>query len=219
MKGYAQTNKLRTLYTDHVLTDEMLTLWNVGIQRLCHVVPAGGCPIAERPRLVREFVHCIVKHLLHVDSSPTLSRFFTCRDCQDRMLTMHMMGLVPHALRLRKIQPRKENLKRLTSVQNCFGHSEASQTLRRISLTFQLTGGVEALLSEEPAEGKPPPAVRLCNKAAVNIVHDRLRRIMGSIAAGDDPELDIGGATGTLVATSMELILRLRRYTEYPFAL
>ena len=181
MKGYAQTNKLRTLYTGHVLTDEMLTLWNVGIQRLCHVVPAGGCPIVERPRLVREFVHCIVKHLLHVDSSPTLSRFFTCRDCQDRMLTMHMMGLVPHAFQVRKTKPRKENMKRLTSVHNFFGHKEASQTLRRNSITFQISGGVESLLSEEPAAGKLPPAVRLCrNKAAVNVVHDRLRRIMGS---------------------------------------
>lgn len=65
----------------------------------------------------------------------------------------------------------------------------------------------------------PPLVVRLCNNAAVQVVHDRMRNIARSLAAYDDPELDIGPATGTLVATSMELILRLARFKDYPFAL
>ena len=220
MKGVARTKKLRTLYTAHVVTDEMLSLWNNGLHRLSHVVRAGEDPIAERPRLVREFVQFIVKHLMHVDSAPTLSRFFTCRDCIDRMLAMHLVGMVKHALRIRKVKPRKENQKRLNNVLKFFKGDDAGQTLRRSCLNFQLTGGVEALLSEvAPKKDQPPLVVRLCNNAAVDVVQGRMRMIACSIAAGDDPDLDIGPATGILVATSMELILRMVRFKDYPFAL
>ena len=148
-----------------------------------------------------------------------MSRFFTCRDCLDRMLTMEMTGMVPHVVRVRKVKPRKESQKRMTSVQNFFKHAEAAQTLRRTAISFQLTAGVEALVSEVPKEGQPPPIVRLCKNAAVNIAEDRLRRIVGSMATSDDPDLDIGAATGVLLAVSMELIIRMRRFKEYPFAL
>ena len=119
--------------------------------------------------MVAKFVQWIVKHLLHVDSSPTLSRFFTFRDCTDRMLTMLLIGMPAHALKVRGVKPRKENQKRLGNVLLFFKHPEAPQALRRISLTFQLTGGVEAMVSEMqaircviPAAGKTPPLVRLC---------------------------------------------------------
>ena len=94
------------LYTEHVLPDEMLALWNNGCnRRLCLVLPANQDPDAERPRVVLMFVKWLAKHLLHVDSSPTLSRFFTFRDCADRMLTMVLLGVPSHAFRLRKVKP------------------------------------------------------------------------------------------------------------------
>ena len=113
----------------------MLSLWNNGLHRLSHAVPASEDPIAERPRLVREFVQCIATHLLHVDSSPTLSRFFTCRDCIDRMLVMHLIGMVRYVLRVRKVKPRKENQKRLSNVLTFFKHDGAGQTLAGAALT------------------------------------------------------------------------------------
>ena len=61
--------------------------------------------------------------------------------------------------------------------------------------------------------------MRLCKNAAVKIVQHRLRRIAGSMAAGDDLDLDIGAARGVLLAVSMELVIRMRRFQEYPFAL
>ena len=217
--GHDRTVQLRTLYLDHVLPDKMLPLWNNGIARLTHVVREDQDPEEQRPRLVREFVQFIPTHLLHVDNAPTLSRFFTCRDAIDRMLLMDLIGMVPKALVVQRVNPRKENQKRLTSVRNFYKHLEARQLMKRISLTFQLTGGVEALLSEVPKEGQTPPAVRLCCNAAVLLVHERLWRIVGSMAAGDDPELDIGATVGVLLAVSMELIIRMRRFQEYPFAL
>ena len=76
-------------------------------------------------------------------------------------------------------------------------------------------------LQKKDGDGRPLPplVVRLCNNAAVQVVHDRMRNIARSLAAYDDPELDIGAATGTLLATSMELLLRMGRLKDYPFAL
>ena len=66
---------------------------------------------------------------------------------------------------------------------------------------------------------EPTPIVRLCNDAAVDIINARLQRIMASMAAGDDPWIDVGATTGVILAVSMELIIRMRRFQEYPFKL
>jgi hypothetical protein len=188
-------------------------------------------PAEERPRLVREFVQFIVRHLLHVDSAPTLSRFFTYRDCQDRMFVMKLIGMVKHALRVRKTKPRKENQKRINSVLNFYGHAESYQTLATGCITFQLTGGIGAVVSEvpkdredtygdeAPGEYEPPPLVRLHHGAAEDISNARLQRIIASMAAGEDPWIDVGATTGVILAVSMELIIRMRRFHEYPFKL
>ena len=53
---------MQLLYTTHVLPDELLTLWNNGLRRMCHVLDAGQDPKTERPRVVALFVQFIVKH-------------------------------------------------------------------------------------------------------------------------------------------------------------
>ena len=129
-----------------------------------------------------------------------------------------MLGMVKEAFQVRKTTPRPQNEKRMNIVQNFFKHPDAGFTLRVTALGFQLTGGVEAMLSENPKEGEPPPIVRLCRNEGVMLVQARLRRIVSSMAVGDDPDLDIVAAMGVLLAVAMELIIRLRRYKEYPSA-
>ena len=198
----------------------MLALWNNGCnRRLCHVLPANQDPDTERPRVVLMFVKWLVNHLLHVDSSPTLSRFFTFRGCTDRMLTMVLLGVPSHAFKLQKAKPRKESQKRLKNVHSFFKHAEADQLLRRTSLPFQLTGGVEALVSSLYKAGEPPPMVRLCRNEATTLVQDRLRKMLGGIAASNDPSLDVAATVNTVLAVSMELVVRMRRFARYPAAL
>ena len=79
---------LQTLYTKHVITERMAALWNNGFGDMSTVVEDGLQPAIERGDLVRSFTECIVKTLLVVDSHPTLSRFFTFRECVDKMLAM-----------------------------------------------------------------------------------------------------------------------------------
>ena len=215
----AETARMQLLYTTHVLPDELLTLWNNGLRRMCHVLDAGQDPKTERPRVVALFVQWIVKHLLHVDSRPILTRFFTFRNCTDRMFTMGLIGAPSHVFQVRSIKPRKENQKRLRIVKAFFNHEEAPQTLRRTSLAFQLTGGVEAMVSEVPAPGKTPPVVRLCRNEATLLVQERLQRILECMAESYDPVLDCGAATGALVAVSMELVIRMQKFQDYPAAL
>ena len=93
----------------------MLALWNNGLGTMRHRLKLGEDPVEERPRVVNLFVQWVVKHLLHVDSHPTLSRFFTFRGCTDRMLTMLLIGMPRDVLKVRSIKPRKENQKRRSS--------------------------------------------------------------------------------------------------------
>ena len=66
---------LQRLYTEHVVPDAMLELWNNGLGNLRHRLAPGQDPVEERPRVVNEFVQWIVKHLLHANSHPTLNLF------------------------------------------------------------------------------------------------------------------------------------------------
>ena len=159
--------------------------------------------------------------MLLVDGSPTLTRFFSFRICTDAMLMMVLLGMPSHALKCRN--PMEENQKRLKIVLGFFGTYEASQLLRRVSIIFQMTGGVEALVSRLPAEdctvATPPPVVRICRGEADDIVKVRLQRLIGCIAASDDPDLDVMSATGVMLATAMELTVRLKKFRGYPAAL
>ena len=61
-------------------------------------------------------VQFIVKRLMLVDSSPTLSRFFTFRNCTDALLTMLLIGMPPQAFKLHRTKPKEQNQKRLVNV-------------------------------------------------------------------------------------------------------
>ena len=209
---------MKQLYTEHVLPDDLLELWNNGLGNLSHVIGADRDKDEEKPRMVAKFVRWLTEHLMKVDAKPVLSRFFTFRQCIEAMLAMSLLGFSQHAFQLRKVKPRAENKKRLDLVQKFFRHTEAVQLLKRSCLTFQLTGGLEAILSELPTEGRIPPVVRLCKGEATELVNVRIRMLFKSIAASDDPDLDVGEATGVLLAVSMELVVRMRRFSEYPIA-
>ena len=76
------------------------------------------------------------------------------------MLIMQLVDMPANALRVNGISPREENKKRLLKVHAFVEHAEARQPLRRLSLVFQLTGGVEALVSRLPRDNEPPPLIR-----------------------------------------------------------
>ena len=90
------------MYTQHVLPDELLQLWNCDLGVLEHCVSADGDPAALRPGLVERFALWLVTHLLTIDSHPTLSRIFTFRGCVDRMVTMCLLGFVEKVFVLKK---------------------------------------------------------------------------------------------------------------------
>ena len=162
----AAIQKLQTLYTEHVLPDELVALWNNGLHRLSHVVGAGEDPEAEKPRVVARMVQFIVKRLMIVDSSPTLSRIFTFRNCTDALLTMLLIGMPPQAFVLHRTKPQELNQKRLVKVMAFCNHPEAVPLCKRTALAFQMTGGCEALVSTNPVPKQGPPIVRLCEGGA-----------------------------------------------------
>ena len=209
---------LQRLYTEHVVPQDMLRLWNNGFGCMRHRLKPGEDPIEERPRVVNDFVQWIVKHLLHVDSHPTLSRFFTFRGCVDRMLTMSFIDMPKHAFKVRTMKPRQENQKRIRAVESFFKHAEAPQTLRRTCLAFQLTGGVEAMASANPATGDTPVVVRLVRGEATTLLEGRCQDMFAAMATCD-PLLDIAPAVSVLLSTAMDMRLRIKVFIDYPIAL
>ena len=209
---------LQRLYTKHVVPDRMLALWNNGLGDLRHRLEPGLDPDEERPRVVSDFVQWIVKHLLHVDSHPTLSRFFTFRGCVDRMLTMSFIDMPKNAFKVRSIKPRQENSKRLKAVDNFFKHAEAPQTLRRTCLAFQLTGGVEAITSTNPTTGDTPTVVRLLRGEATACLEHRCQDMLACMATCDS-SLDLAPAVSTVLGTALDMYVRMRAFVDYPIAL
>ena len=171
-----------------------------------------------RHRLTPGQVVNIVTHLLHVDSHPTLSRFFTFRGCIDRMLTMSLIDMPKRAFKVRTIKPRQENQKRLRAVLGFFEHPDAQQTLKRTCLAFQLTGGVEAIVSAQPSQDEIPTMVRLLRGEASSCIHARLQHIFGHMLVCD-PDLDVASTVTTLLTVAMDLELRVRACIAHPIAL
>ena len=216
--GIAEARAVQNLYTQHVIPDSMLRLWNNGFRAgPRHRVRPGEDPNEERPRVLHEFIQWIVTHHLRVDSSPTLTRFFTFRECVDNMFGMQLIGLPDH-FQLKAIKPRKENQKRLKFIKDFFKNKESTQIVRRCCLAFQLTGGMEATVSEIHRPDKIPPMVKLVKGEVAEEVQDRLRRLL-EIMAECDPELDLAPATSTLLAVAIDLERRLSAYVAYPYAM
>ena len=211
---------LQDLYTKHVVPDEMVELWNIGVGngKPTHKVPNDADPGALRPVLVKRFTDFTAKTCLRVDEHPTITRFFTFRECCDTALTMDLIGMPPKVIKLMKTKPREENQKRMKMVQKFFADPEGKQVLRRTALVFQLVGGLEALAATNPKQQEgTPPIVRFVKGEGQDILCDRLRRLFGVLA--NDPLLKIGPAIGTLLATGADLMLRFEKLKEFPFVL
>ena len=210
----AQAGSLQVLYTKHVIPDELLRLWNHSTDRLQTVLNEDADVEAEREHIENAWVAFVVTHLLQVDNKPTLTRFFTFRGCVDRMVTMDLLR-IPHTALAVKSSAREITQKRLKKVHSFFKKWSASQALRRASLILQLTGGVEGFVSAEPKEGAPPTVAAILQGQAHAIVNERLQRLLGVMH--HDPDLDLAAATGALLGTGMDLILRLNAYKKFPY--
>ena len=166
--------------------------------------------------VVHRWATFLVKHLLTPDDHPTLTRFMTFRGCIDRMLLMLFLDFPKQCLSLPDQTLRVLNVKRLRKVQKFFKDHAGLQALRRASLAFQLTGGVEGFMARK-SRGDVPAVVALVKGEVHQIVIQRLQRIIGALHL--DPHLDLAAALGVLLACASDLLLRLDTYRRFPFKL
>ena len=169
-----QAAALQALYTKRVVPDAVVD----------HVQAVlAGLTDSNRRQRADAWVRFLVD-LLRPDDHPSLSRFFTYRCLIDGMLTMAIVAMPPAAFVVTRTKPRKEGQKRLRKVHEFFGDSACDQALRRASLIFQLTGGVEARMSKNPKVGDEtvtPAVVAVVNEEVHRLVAKRLGRVLGEI--------------------------------------
>ena len=155
---------------------------------------------------------------MQVDEHPTLTRFWTFREAIGRMLAMSIFKFPQNAMRLKSVQPRLQNQKRLRIVLGFFANEASPQFLRRVCLTLQLTGAVTSLTAcKDKMDTETPMLVRLYRGEAHDLVQSVLSDILGGMVL--DPELEAGAATGAVLATAIDLDLRMRQYRDYPAGL
>jgi len=197
---------LRQLYTQRVVPNALVVH--------VHAVTAG-ITAGNRQPVADAFVLFVV-NLLKSDDKPTLNRFFTYRVCIDGMLTMKLIALPQAAFEVQGVRMRTKGQTRLKKVRAFFEDPNADQALRRSSLVLQLTGTVEAEMSKNLTGDEVPTAVRLVRRELHNLVELRLARMLGELH--QDPTLDHVAATGALLGTAADLVLRLDDYLRYPLA-
>ena len=130
-----QAAGLRQLYGKMVVPD-----------KLCNWLSNSWQPQALGQ--VDECACFLLSQLFHVDSHPTLTRFFTFRSCIDRLLSMVLLGINDTALSL-KTTARKDSQTRLRKVKKFLASADGGQALRRSNLVMQLTGPIEAFMSKK----------------------------------------------------------------------
>ena len=78
---------MQIVYTDRVIPKDLLRLWSNTADKLQTIVTKGQDMETARVEIEEEWTRFISTSLLHVDSHPTLSRFFS-RVAIDQMLTL-----------------------------------------------------------------------------------------------------------------------------------
>ena len=179
------------------------------------MVGDGVDPESERQRIMGEFTEMLINFLMVIDEHPTVTRFWTFREALGRMLAMIIIGFPKNALRLITLKPRPQNQKRLRLVLGFFEDPSCPQLLRRICLTLQVTGAVTSSTGyKDNATTATPILVRFFKSGAHNAAQTEFSHILGSMWF--DRELEAGLAVTALLATAMDLVLRLQQYREYP---
>ena len=199
---------MQVVYTKHVISDELVALCQSITQQPGEDIPAA------RKRREDGWISFVLKQLLHVDHHPTLTRFFTFRNCVDHMLTMAFLKL-PQVGLVAKSSAREVSQKRLKKVRSFFAKPSACQALCRASLVLQLTGGIEAFMSRRPKQGEPPTIVLIQKYKAHEILDERLQHLLENMHY--DTCLNLGAATTALFGTAADLIVRINGYMQYPY--
>ena len=65
----ATAHVFQHIYTSHVISDEVMSLWNCSFSEMVHEVGAAVDPSLERPALIAHFTRFIVQELLMVNAS------------------------------------------------------------------------------------------------------------------------------------------------------
>jgi len=208
---------LQALYGDGVFPPGLLDALNGGVGDWVHCLAPESAVDAPEDRLVAvraSLFEILRRRLLVVDEKPTLSRMWTFQAHLDCLLLLHFLGCAHDLVKVRG-SVRERTLKRVSKVLAFLTKGDTPQYLRRTSLALQLPAhalNISGQLSDE----EEPLLVRLAKGVVGAAVCKDLHRLLHRLHL--DPDLDQGAAVAVLLAEAMDLCLRFRQYSAWPFA-
>ena len=209
---------MQSLYGEGVFPPGLLDALNGGVGDWVHCLSPGPAADAPADRLLgvqtslREILR---RRILVVDEQPTLSRMWTFQNHVACFLLLHFLGCIGALVKFRGVQPRPRSRKRVDKVLAFFRGVDSGQYLRRTSLALQLAGHALSICGQL-REDTEPLLVRLAKGVVGTAVCQDLHRLLHRLHL--DPDLDKGAAVAVLLAETMDLCLRFRMYSTWPFA-
>ena len=156
----------------------------------------------------------LLRRLLCVDEHPTVTRMFTFKPHVECLLLMDFLGIFDDVVKLRCVQPREQNCKRISKVLAFMHAADTGQFLRRTTLAVCLTDHVQRICAQTNSCTEPL-LVRLAKGTVSRVVSNDFFKV-GSILHLD-PQLDFSSALVLLLSAAVDLSLRLRQYQKWPF--
>lgn len=208
---------MRLLYGAGVFPDKLLSLLNCGLGEWSHALsPADGYTPEEQLQNCRdELLQLLRRRLLVADEQPTLTRMFTFVGHVEAFLLLDFLGCWAELLQSRGKSQRERSRKRVVKVLAFARAPGVSQYLRRTVLALRLTGHAMGLCAQLGSD-QEPLLVRLAKGTVSDVVAADLGRLLGDLHL--DPGLDYAACVALLMATVMELFLRFREYSKWPYA-
>ena len=211
-----QALRLQELYGHGVLPDELLEVYNIGLQ-----CPLHACsPTALVEAVRRRFYDTLYKLVLLIEERPVVTRFWTFTNCVWALCRMKILDLPSDILSVGTVKPQEVFMKRLKAVGTYYNAPSTSSELRRVSLCLRLSNMAVSLTAQKSKRTAPtlanrlPLLVRLGNGEIIERTVQLFNELLGKLHF--DSTLDITEAFTALLVTQTHIVIRFCRYQKFP---
>jgi len=139
---------------------------------------------------------------------------FTFHPHVECLLLLVFLGCLPDIVKFQGFQPMERSRKRVQKVLAFYSDAGTPQYLRRTVRPRQLLSHIQNTCGQLCGQAEPL-LVRLAKRSPSKTLSSDFARIIGPIHLG--PDLDVSVALALLLAVAMEVVIRFREYSQWPY--